>query len=163
MSGGDGGSVRPGPPTTDKAAELIERHGLDATKITGTGTDGRITQPDVLTFMKSEGLRSTDGQAIPVDIDDFLQGLLAGFAQHSGIKPAMERIRAFWQNPDNYAAAMEFLATGDNAHLELFAYQTRNMLRASMIQSQIYAAEQMAGVMQFAAAFLASLATKALS
>ncbi len=45
-----------GPVKTSPAVRrLLEEHDLDATMVTGSGKDGRVTKADVLEFLKSEG------------------------------------------------------------------------------------------------------------
>ena len=44
-----------GPVKTSPAVRrLLEEHDLDATMVTGTGKDGRITKADVMSFLKSD-------------------------------------------------------------------------------------------------------------
>jgi len=61
---GDGEQPRPGP----AARRLIEEHGIDASKISGSGKDGRPTKQDVLAYLDqgddgSEQKPSEDGQS----------------------------------------------------------------------------------------------------
>ena len=45
-----------GPVKTSPAVRrLLEEHDLDATMVTGTGKDGRVTKADVMSFLKSDG------------------------------------------------------------------------------------------------------------
>jgi len=47
-----GGEAPQGPAMSNAAAELIAEHGLDPDLIAGSGTDGKITKPDVLEYLE---------------------------------------------------------------------------------------------------------------
>ncbi|MCG8371041.1 MAG: 2-oxoglutarate dehydrogenase complex dihydrolipoyllysine-residue succinyltransferase [Proteobacteria bacterium] len=49
--------------TSPAVRRLLEEHDLDATMVTGTGKDGRITKADVMAFLKSE----STGEVTPGD------------------------------------------------------------------------------------------------
>ena len=49
--GGSGAGDPPPPSATDAAIKLAEENGVDLAQVTGTGADGRITQPDVQKFI----------------------------------------------------------------------------------------------------------------
>ena len=66
------------PPEPAKAAKtspavrrLLEEHDLDATMVTGTGKDGRVTKADVMAFLKSDDSSNVNpGDPAPVIIDE---------------------------------------------------------------------------------------------
>ena len=49
-SNGDSGAIK----TSPAVRRLLEEHDLDATMVTGTGKDGRLTKADVMSFLKSD-------------------------------------------------------------------------------------------------------------
>jgi len=67
-----------GPVKTSPAVRrLLDEHDLDATMVSGTGKDGRLTKADVLSFLKSDvsgGVASGDSEA-PEDEDVQVMGL----------------------------------------------------------------------------------------
>ena len=62
------GNDDPGPIKTSPAVRrLLEEHDLDATMVTGTGKDGRLTKADVMSFLKSnDSSNVTPGDPAPV-------------------------------------------------------------------------------------------------
>ncbi len=57
--------------TSPAVRRLLEEHDLDATMVTGTGKDGRITKADVMAFLKSDDSSNvTPGDPAPVVVDD---------------------------------------------------------------------------------------------
>ncbi len=68
-----------GPVKTSPAVRrLLEEHDLDATMVSGTGKDGRITKADVLAFLKSEGgSEVTPGDPTPeIGVETVIAGLV---------------------------------------------------------------------------------------
>jgi len=65
-----------GPVKTSPAVRrLLEEHDLDATMVTGTGKDGRLTKADVMSFLKLDhggNVTSGDPTAPAVDDDHFV-------------------------------------------------------------------------------------------
>jgi 2-oxoglutarate dehydrogenase E2 component (dihydrolipoamide succinyltransferase) len=51
------------PKTSPAVRRLLEEHDLDATMVSGTGRDGRITKADVMAFLKEDG----SGEVAPAD------------------------------------------------------------------------------------------------
>jgi len=62
------GNEESGPVKTSPAVRrLLEEHDLDATMVTGTGKDGRVTKADVMSFLKSDDSSDvTPGDSKPV-------------------------------------------------------------------------------------------------
>ncbi len=61
--------------TSPAVRRLLDEHDLDATMVTGTGKDGRLTKADVLSFLKSDhsgGVSVGDPTAPAVDDDHFV-------------------------------------------------------------------------------------------
>jgi len=61
--------------TSPSVRRLLDEHDLDATMVTGTGKDGRLTKADVLSFLKSDhsgGVSVGDPTAPAVDDDHFV-------------------------------------------------------------------------------------------
>ena len=60
-------SAKKGPvKTSPSVRRLLDEHDLDATMVSGTGKDGRITKADVMNFLKREGSSEvTPGEAAP--------------------------------------------------------------------------------------------------
>lgn len=46
---------------TKTAVELAEQHGVDLSKVTGTGSGGKITKPDVAAFIESSEAHEDNG------------------------------------------------------------------------------------------------------
>ncbi len=80
-----------GPAKTSPAVRrLLEEHDLDATMVTGTGKDGRITKADVMSFLKSEDSENVaPGDPAPVVDDDVVVGY-----RRSEQRVPMTRLRA---------------------------------------------------------------------
>ena len=80
-----------GPAKTSPAVRrLLEEHDLDATMVTGTGKDGRITKADVMSFLKEDGSGNvTPGDPAPV-VD---QEMVTGYERREERVP-MTRLRA---------------------------------------------------------------------
>jgi len=80
-----------GPVKTSPAVRrLLEEHDLDATMVTGTGNDGRLTKADVLSFLKLEhGGNVTSGDPTP----DVTEGDIVGL-ERSEQRVPMTRLRA---------------------------------------------------------------------
>lgn len=81
-----------GPAKTSPAVRrLLEEHDLDATMVSGSGKDGRITKADVMNFLKSEGgSEVTPGDATP---ETGVEVVEAGLAREEKRVP-MTRLRA---------------------------------------------------------------------
>ena len=81
-----------GPVKTSPAVRrLLEEHDLDATMVTGTGKDGRVTKADVMSFLKSEGgSEVTPGDPTP---DTGVEEVSSGYAREEQRVP-MTRLRA---------------------------------------------------------------------
>ena len=81
-----------GPAKTSPAVRrLLEEHDLDATMVSGTGKDGRITKADVMSFLKSEGSSEvTPGDTAP---ESGVEVVEAGLAREEKRVP-MTRLRA---------------------------------------------------------------------
>jgi 2-oxoglutarate dehydrogenase E2 component (dihydrolipoamide succinyltransferase) len=61
--------------TSPAVRRLLDEHDLDATMVTGTGKDGRLTKADVLSFLKSDhsgGVSVGDPTAPAIDDDHFV-------------------------------------------------------------------------------------------
>ncbi len=57
--------------TSPAVRRLLDEHDLDATVVTGTGKDGRITKADVMSFLKTnEAGVATPGDPVPMVVDD---------------------------------------------------------------------------------------------
>ncbi len=77
--------------TSPAVRRLLEEHDLDATMVTGTGKDGRITKADVMSFLKSEdGSSTTPGDHAPAVHDE--GGAVA--LERSEQRVPMTRLRA---------------------------------------------------------------------
>ena len=77
--------------TSPAVRRLLEEHDLDATMVTGSGKDGRITKADVMSFLKTDDSSNvTPGDPAPVvaDSDNFV-GL-----ERSEQRVPMTRLRA---------------------------------------------------------------------
>jgi 2-oxoglutarate dehydrogenase E2 component (dihydrolipoamide succinyltransferase) len=77
--------------TSPAVRRLLEEHDLDATMVTGSGKDGRLTKADVLSFLKSDDSSNvTPGDPAPVIVED------SAFATHerSDERVPMSRLRA---------------------------------------------------------------------
>jgi 2-oxoglutarate dehydrogenase E2 component (dihydrolipoamide succinyltransferase) len=85
-------AAKKGPAKTSPAVRrLLEEHDLDATMVSGTGKDGRITKADVMSFLKDEGSSEvTPGDTAP-EVDG--NGAGAGPAREEKRVP-MTRLRA---------------------------------------------------------------------
>jgi 2-oxoglutarate dehydrogenase E2 component (dihydrolipoamide succinyltransferase) len=60
-----------GPVKTSPAVRrLLEEHDLDATMVSGTGKDGRITKADVMSFLKQEDGGTVESASAAPDVDD---------------------------------------------------------------------------------------------
>ncbi len=59
------------PKTSPAVRRLLEEHDLDATMVTGTGKDGRITKADVMTFLKGDDSSNVNpGDPAPAIVDE---------------------------------------------------------------------------------------------
>ena len=77
--------------TSPAVRRLLEEHDLDATLVSGTGKDGRITKADVMAFLKSEGgSEVTPGDPTP---EVGVETVVAGSAREEKRVP-MTRLRA---------------------------------------------------------------------
>ncbi|MBT8101448.1 MAG: 2-oxoglutarate dehydrogenase complex dihydrolipoyllysine-residue succinyltransferase [Gammaproteobacteria bacterium] len=77
--------------TSPAVRRLLDEHDLDATLVTGTGKDGRLTKADVMAFLKSDDSSTvTPGDATPTVSDD---NAVVGFARNEQRVP-MTRLRA---------------------------------------------------------------------
>lgn len=77
--------------TSPAVRRLLDEHDLDATMVTGTGKDGRITKADVMSFLKSEdGANVNPGDPAPVVADE--GGVVA--LERSEQRVPMSRLRA---------------------------------------------------------------------
>lgn len=57
--------------TSPAVRRLLEEHDLDATMVTGTGKDGRITKADVMSFLKTEDSDNvTPGDPMPAVVEE---------------------------------------------------------------------------------------------
>ena len=65
-----------GPVKTSPAVRhLLEEHDLDATMVSGSGKDGRITKADVMSFLKSDDSSNvTPGDPAPISVDTVSSG-----------------------------------------------------------------------------------------
>ena len=81
-----------GPVKTSPAVRrLLDEHDLDATMVTGTGKDGRLTKADVMAFLKRDDRGEvTPGDPTPAVVDD---SVTVGFARKDQRVP-MTRLRA---------------------------------------------------------------------
>ena len=85
-----GGGDRPLPPASRK---LIEEHGLDASRIQGSGKDGQILKGDVLAYIDQQGTSeqaqmSTLAATAPVSVPDARKGSASGTPRSSAPPPA---------------------------------------------------------------------------
>ena len=80
-----------GPVKTSPAVRrLLDEHDLDATLVTGSGKDGRITKADVMSFLKSDDSSNvTPGDSPPVSVDTVSAGL-----ERNEQRVPMTRLRA---------------------------------------------------------------------
>ncbi|MDH3576311.1 MAG: 2-oxoglutarate dehydrogenase complex dihydrolipoyllysine-residue succinyltransferase [Gammaproteobacteria bacterium] len=81
-----------GPVKTSPAVRrLLDEHDLDATMVTGTGKDGRLTKADVMAFLKVDNSGDvTPGDSTPSVVDD---DVTVGLARNEQRVP-MTRLRA---------------------------------------------------------------------
>jgi len=81
-----------GPVKTSPAVRrLLEEHDLDATMVTGSGKDGRVTKADVMAFLKTDTSSNvTPGDPAPVVVDD--AGVVA--LERSERRVPMTRLRS---------------------------------------------------------------------
>ncbi len=81
-----------GPVKTSPAVRrLLDEHDLEATMVTGTGKDGRLTKADVMAFLKADNSGDvTSGDSTPPVVDD---EVTVGFARTEQRVP-MTRLRA---------------------------------------------------------------------
>jgi 2-oxoglutarate dehydrogenase E2 component (dihydrolipoamide succinyltransferase) len=80
------GSVK----TSPAVRRLLEEHDLDATMVTGSGKDGRLTKADVMNFLKSDhGGNVTPNDPTPGVIEDDVVGL-----ERNEQRVPMTRLRA---------------------------------------------------------------------
>lgn len=85
-----GGGDRPLPPASRK---LIEEHGLDASRIQGSGKDGQILKGDVLAYIDQQGTSeqaqmSTLAATSPVAVPDARKSSASGTPRSSAPPPA---------------------------------------------------------------------------
>ena len=80
-----------GPVKTSPAVRrLLDEHDLDATMVTGSGKDGRITKADVMSFLKSDDSSDvTPGDATPVSVETVTTGI-----ERNEQRVPMTRLRA---------------------------------------------------------------------
>lgn len=80
-----------GPAKTSPAVRhLLDEHDLDATMVTGSGKDGRITKADVMSFLKSDDSSNvTPGDPTPVSVTTVSTG-----PERSEKRVPMTRLRA---------------------------------------------------------------------
>ena len=79
------------PKTSPAVRRLLEEHDLDATMVSGTGKDGRITKSDVMAFLKVDGSSNVNpGDGAAVSADEIVE---AGFDRSEQRVP-MTRLRA---------------------------------------------------------------------
>ena len=80
-----------GPVKTSPAVRrLLDEHDLDATMVTGSGKDGRVTKSDVMAFLKSDDSENvTPGDPAPIAGET----VVAGF-ERTEQRVAMTRLRA---------------------------------------------------------------------
>ncbi len=80
-----------GPAKTSPAVRrLLDEHDLDATLVTGSGKDGRITKADVMSFLKSDDSSNvTPGDPPPVSVET-----LSGGLERNEQRVPMTRLRA---------------------------------------------------------------------
>ncbi|MDH3362444.1 MAG: 2-oxoglutarate dehydrogenase complex dihydrolipoyllysine-residue succinyltransferase [Gammaproteobacteria bacterium] len=77
--------------TSPAVRRLLEEHDLDATMVTGTGKDGRLTKADVMAFLKTgDSGDVTPGDPAPAVVDD---SVTVGLARKDQRVP-MTRLRA---------------------------------------------------------------------
>ena len=77
--------------TSPAVRRLLEEHDLDATMVTGTGKDGRITKADVMSFLKTDvSGNTTPGDPTPEIVDDTSAVIL----ERSEQRVPMTRLRA---------------------------------------------------------------------
>jgi len=82
---------RGAPKTSPAVRRLLDEHDLDATMVTGTGKDGRVTKADVMAFLKSDDSSNvTPGDPAPQVIDE---DVVVGFERTEQRVP-MTRLRA---------------------------------------------------------------------
>ena len=77
--------------TSPAVRRLLEEHDLDATMVTGSGKDGRLTKADVMAFLKSDDSSNvTPGDPAPVIVEDSAYGM----HERSDQRVPMTRLRA---------------------------------------------------------------------
>lgn len=77
--------------TSPAVRRLLEEHDLDATMVTGTGKDGRITKADVMSFLKADdSVNTTPGDPTPEIISEDAAEMLVRNEQ----RVPMTRLRA---------------------------------------------------------------------
>ncbi len=77
--------------TSPAVRRLLDEHDLDATMVTGTGKDGRLTKADVMAFLKADSSADvTPADSTPPAVDD---DVTVGFARNEQRVP-MTRLRA---------------------------------------------------------------------
>ena len=84
-------SEQKGPVKTSPAVRrLLDEHDLDATMVTGSGKDGRITKADVMSFLKSDDSGNvTPGDPEPMSVESVVAG-----PERSEKRVPMTRLRA---------------------------------------------------------------------
>ena len=79
------------PKTSPAVRRLLEEHDLDATMVSGTGKDGRITKADVMTFLKGDDSSNVNpGDPAPAIVEE---GAVVALARNEQRVP-MTRLRA---------------------------------------------------------------------
>ena len=80
-----------GPVKTSPAVRrLLDEHDLDATMVTGTGKDGRLTKADVMAFLKADDSSNvTPGDPTPAAVGEVSQGI-----ERAEQRVPMTRLRA---------------------------------------------------------------------
>jgi 2-oxoglutarate dehydrogenase E2 component (dihydrolipoamide succinyltransferase) len=77
--------------TSPAVRRLLEEHDLDATMVTGSGKDGRLTKADVMAFLKSDDSSNvTPGDPAPEIVEDSAYGA----HERSDQRVPMTRLRA---------------------------------------------------------------------
>lgn len=80
--------------TSPAVRRLLDEHDLDATMVSGTGKDGRITKSDVMLFLKSDdGANLTPGDRESVANSAATESQVSGFVRTEQ-RVAMTRLRA---------------------------------------------------------------------
>jgi 2-oxoglutarate dehydrogenase E2 component (dihydrolipoamide succinyltransferase) len=76
--------------TSPAVRRLLDEHDLDATMVTGTGKDGRLTKADVMSFLKSDD----SGNVTPGDPEPMVAETVVAGLERTEHRIAMTRLRA---------------------------------------------------------------------